>query len=704
MVPCVTRNALTTQKKSNSARYAFDFRRTVDRAGLIDLGFIGPPFTWVKSSKQPSAGKSLKRARLDRGLASTDWRILFPDAVLNHLSASTSDHRPILLDTNGGYKGKRHPFRYENMWARDPRCYWVVKEAWAKRLHSNPMVNFHRKAKNTRRKLSQWNKDQFRKLSFQVKEANSYLQHTEQSNPDDLNAIEAARQQLKEALLWEEIHWKQKSRIQWLQEGDRCSKFFMTSTIVRRRKSFIQCIKDSEGGQWIRDQKEIADCFLKNFQDLFRQDQNCPTPQLSNLFDQVITNEENLMLNAIPNTEEVTAAINEMGNDKAPGPDGFPVSFYSHHWGTIGSDLHEMIIATRLRGILTKIISPTQAAFVKGRCIAENTMIAQEVVHFMKKRRGKRGFIMIKIDMEKAYEKLSWEFIIAVLNQIGLSQPLTNWIRACISTKEIKLLLNGSIEGRIKPGRGLRQGDPLSPMLFITAAETLSRLIFLKEKSGEIKGFKMGRNDTTVNHLMFADDIILFGGVCRGKVRAITKYFGMKEMTANAIYLGLPLFKATKRTEDYIQLIDKVLGRVKGWKSKLLSSAVGLLSISVSKKYISVDEREEVEDEEREIILPLLPIRTRDEDAHDSRFAFRAVPQLIWFTTTKFSSSSSFPHGAGLEKTFLCTVTTTISFIPNHSLCHLSLPPMIPPSLRVAAPVIGLLSPTLDSAPSTVPL
>ncbi|KAF4379842.1 hypothetical protein G4B88_012765 [Cannabis sativa] len=128
----------------------------------------------------------------------------------------------------------------------------------------------------------------------------------------------------------------------------------------------------------------------------------------------------------------------------------------------------------------------------------------------------------------------------------------------------------------------------------------------------------------------------------------------------------------------------------------------------------SVDEREEVEDEEREIILPLLPIRTRwydgdedehdsgDEDAHDSRFAFRAVPQLIWFTTTKFSSSSSFPHGAGLEKTFLCTVTTTISFIPNHSLCHLSLPPMIPPSLCVAAPVIGLLSPTLDSAPSTV--
>ncbi|XP_060965296.1 uncharacterized protein LOC133034262 [Cannabis sativa] len=236
-------------------------------------------------------------------------------------------------------------------------------------------------------------------------------------------------------------------------------------------------------------------------------------------------------------------------------------------------------------------------------------MIVQEVIHSMKKRRGKRGFMMIKIDMEKAYDKLNWEFIIAVLSQIGLSQPLTKWIRACILTKEIKLLINGSIEGRIKPERGLRQGDPLSPTLFITAAETLSRLIFQKEKSGEIRGFKMGRNDTAVTHLMFAEDIILFGqatlkeakafkeclstyclwsgqsinfqkssihfsrGFCRGKVRTISQYLGMKQMVSNAVYLGLPLFKANKRTEDYNQLIDKVLGRVKGWKSKLLSSA-----------------------------------------------------------------------------------------------------------------------------------
>ncbi|KAF4395203.1 hypothetical protein F8388_001590 [Cannabis sativa] len=163
-------------KQGNSARYAFDFRRMVDRAGLIDLGFIGPPFTWSESNKQASVGLRQKRARLDRSLASMEWRILFPDAILNHLSASTSDRRPILLDTSGGYKGKHHPFRYENMWARDQRCYWVVKEAWAKRLHNNPMINFHRKVKNTRQKLSHWNKNRFRKINVQIQEATSYLQ------------------------------------------------------------------------------------------------------------------------------------------------------------------------------------------------------------------------------------------------------------------------------------------------------------------------------------------------------------------------------------------------------------------------------------------------------------------------------------------------------------------------------------------------
>ncbi|KAF4396369.1 hypothetical protein G4B88_019169 [Cannabis sativa] len=143
----------------------------VSCVGVVDLGYHDPPFTWTKSNIQSQQGRLIKEARLDRSLATTDWRILFPSAVVNHLSATVSDHRPILLDTAVGVNCKGRLFKYENMWARDQRCFWVVREAWAKRLHQNSMTNFHRKVKQTCRKLSWWNKTQFKKLSLQVAEA-----------------------------------------------------------------------------------------------------------------------------------------------------------------------------------------------------------------------------------------------------------------------------------------------------------------------------------------------------------------------------------------------------------------------------------------------------------------------------------------------------------------------------------------------------
>ncbi|KAF4384300.1 hypothetical protein F8388_010491 [Cannabis sativa] len=151
-------------KQGNSTKYAFDFRRMVQRVGLIDLGFQGPCFTWAKDRNTATNGGSTKRARLDRGLANPDWRILFPNAIIKHLSSTGSDHRPLLLDSTGGVRCKSRLFRYENMWARDPRCVWIVKEAWAQHLHDHPMINFHRKVKRTGQMLTRWNKSQFRHL------------------------------------------------------------------------------------------------------------------------------------------------------------------------------------------------------------------------------------------------------------------------------------------------------------------------------------------------------------------------------------------------------------------------------------------------------------------------------------------------------------------------------------------------------------
>uniref|UniRef100_A0A803Q7L3 Zinc knuckle CX2CX4HX4C domain-containing protein n=1 Tax=Cannabis sativa TaxID=3483 RepID=A0A803Q7L3_CANSA len=126
--------------------------------GMIDLGSQRGKFTWFQKTKATNGGCELKRARLDRVLPSIKWKMLYPNAITHVLSAATSDHRPILLDTNGGINCNKSNFKYELMWGRDPKCYWVVKNAWKDKLHQQPMINFYRKLKNTKEHLARWNK------------------------------------------------------------------------------------------------------------------------------------------------------------------------------------------------------------------------------------------------------------------------------------------------------------------------------------------------------------------------------------------------------------------------------------------------------------------------------------------------------------------------------------------------------------------
>ncbi|KAF4365675.1 hypothetical protein F8388_007508 [Cannabis sativa] len=170
--------------RKNSARYSFDLRRMVNRTGLIDLGCQGGRFTWFQKTSRTQGNSSVKRARLDRALASTDWRVLFPNAIVELLSVGTSDHKPIILNTIGGARCIRPQFKYELMWGRDPRCFWVVRNAWREELHSNPMINLYRKLKMTKNHLQKWNKAQFRNVRQQLfisKFQHTFTRHTSPS-------------------------------------------------------------------------------------------------------------------------------------------------------------------------------------------------------------------------------------------------------------------------------------------------------------------------------------------------------------------------------------------------------------------------------------------------------------------------------------------------------------------------------------------
>jgi hypothetical protein len=167
-------------------------------------------------------------------------------------------------------------------------------------------------------------------------------------------------------------------------------------------------------------------------------------------------------------------------------------------------------LANHLKPLLPKLISPWQAAFFPGRKIQDNNIIVQEILHAIDQKKGKCGWVGLKMDMKKAYDRMEWSFIIQDLRCFGFPNVWIQWVEQCIFTSSFFVLINGGPYGFVKPHRGLRQGDPLSPFLFIIASEVLLRLLCKTELNGELNGIKVSRTSPSISHLQFADNLFIF--------------------------------------------------------------------------------------------------------------------------------------------------------------------------------------------------
>eukprot|EP01018_Ginkgo_biloba_P014379 Gb_37800 [translate_table: standard] len=247
-----------------------------------------------------------------------------------------------------------------------------------------------------------------------------------------------------------------------------------------------------------------------------------------------------------------------MKEDKAPSPDGLQVNFFKLAWDIIKEDLlrcceesrqsgkilgrmnaafialipkeknptsfdrfrpislcnvsHKIIsklMANRMRRLLTKLISEEQGGFVLGKLIADNVVLAQVALHSAKARKEKT--MLIKLDMAKAYDRLDRSFLLKVLERFGFSEDWRKRVESCISNPSFSVLVNGSPARFFKSSRGLRQGFPLSPGLFILAAEALGRILKNKVERGSLVGMEVTSNCRRISHVQFANDTLLEG-------------------------------------------------------------------------------------------------------------------------------------------------------------------------------------------------
>lgn len=260
-----------------------------------------------------------------------------------------------------------------------------------------------------------------------------------------------------------------------------------------------------------------------------------------------------------------------------------------------------------MRPIFQKIIGPFQNSFLAGISRADNILITQEIVHTMMNLKGKKGSMVLKLDIHKAFDTLSWDFLRATLVDFNLPTYIVNLLMFCVSHMDISILWNGECLPSFTPGQGLRQGDPLSPYLFILAMEKLSHMILQRVNNGSWKPIKAARGSPPISHLFFADHLMLFAhasieqmsmihscieefsgysnliispaksklfvspNVSRALANQLSSISGIPITDNLGTYLGLPIIHGRVLRESYSHMIDKILKRLADWKGKLLS-------------------------------------------------------------------------------------------------------------------------------------
>ena len=291
----------------------------LDNHCLRDLGFRGLWYTW----ENRRLGLENIKERLDRVVAGLDWSTIYPEAWVKHLSAPASDHRPIqlLLNKQSVHHKRCRIFRFEQAWAREESCEETVKEAWQQHTTGSKMYEVTEAIKSCRRRLTKWDREVYRSSQQRLHQLGEDLKCMEERNHSDDTQVQMnkTRAEMNELLKREEIMWRQRSRVQWLQEGNRNTKYFHNKANQRRRKNAIMSIKD-EHGVAQEEPLEIERIVVNYFSQIYSSTNPQNFGSIMEAVKRSVTSEMNVGLTQEFKAEEVVIALHQMYPTKSPAP------------------------------------------------------------------------------------------------------------------------------------------------------------------------------------------------------------------------------------------------------------------------------------------------------------------------------------------------------------------------------------------------
>ncbi|XP_020687616.2 uncharacterized protein LOC110103303 [Dendrobium catenatum] len=455
---------------------------------LIDPGFFGPAFTW------------------------TNNKTLGVELRVSHLTRIASDHCPIL-------------------------CI-LVSEKWLVLDTGSEASKLQRKCQRSLKALFFWSKNKFKMLNNLKEELDReicILQSIE-SSPTGLTEVQAESLRYKVQLLNSTLGrlstwWRQRAKVKWIEEGDDNTLFFHSMASARRRTNLIDRMRMPDG-QMVTEHADVL---------------------------QVVKGEVT--------EEEIWNGVRSLGPNRAPGRDGVTTSFFKSFWSIVGKQVTvacleffatgcmdpdwketmvvlipknsnpdrlsmyrpislcqtiykivAKVLVNRMQSLLPNLISEEQAAFVPGRSISDHCFLGQEVLNKFKVSRSNPGWMAVKVDMEQAYDKMSWRTLELVLSRMGFPLKFRSWVLSCIRSPRFSIMVNGQLTGAITAECGFRQGCPLSPYLFIVCSELLS--LQFHQRFPEM-GVQLKAGGPMVSHLLYADDVLCFAGASIPNVKKI---------------------------------------------------------------------------------------------------------------------------------------------------------------------------------------